>query len=169
MNKTDFTDQDRTFTDGDIGDTEGQYLTFFSDQQLFGIPIADVVQIVGMQKITEIPEYPAYAKGIINLRSLVIPVIDIRIRLGRPEMGYNDRTCIIVANIQESYFGFIVDEVDEVTHIDPSAISQPPKVSEDTVNRYLTGIAKLEEKIVLLIDPAKILRDEEYAALSQPA
>ena len=90
-----------------------KYLTYFTDGQLFGIPIADVVQIIGMQQITEIPEFPEYAKGIINLRGEIIPVIDVRIRLFKPVIEYSDRTCIIVTDVRGSYFGFVVEQVDE--------------------------------------------------------
>lgn len=152
-----------------IGDTEGKYLTFFTEQQLFGIPISEVVQIVGMQEITQIPEYPAYAKGIINLRGLIIPVIDIRLRLGKSEAEYTDRTCVIVIKIRESHYGFIVDEVDEVTDIDAELISPPPQLSSEVTSQYLTGVARIQEKIVLIMDATKILGAAELEALSQAA
>lgn len=152
-------------------ETKGKYLTFLTDAQLFGVPIADVVQIVGMQMITEIPDYPAYAKGVINLRGSIIPVIDVRSRLGKPEMEYTDRTCIIVSNIGDQYFGFIVEEVNEVTDIPDIQISPPPQMGSEITNFYLTGIARLEDgdsgKIVLLIDTAKILGENELKALAQ--
>lgn len=155
--------------DGNNDEMKGKYLTFWTDDQLFGVPIKDVVQIVGMQKITQIPEYPDYAKGIINLRGTIVPLIDVRLRLGKPEKEYNDRTCIIVTSVHNSYFGFIVDEVEEVTDISDDMISPPPKLSGDTVNKYLTGIAKMNDKLVLTIDTAKILGEEEFDALLQSA
>lgn len=151
------------------GDTQGKYLTFYTDGQLFGIPIKDVVQIIGMQAITPIPEFPYYAKGIINLRGAIIPLIDIRLRLGKAEEEYTERTCIIVTNIRDGFYGFIVDDVDEVTDIDDGSVAPPPHLSEDLTDRYLTGIARQEERIVLLLDAAKILREDEFEALSQAA
>ncbi|MEG0615433.1 MAG: chemotaxis protein CheW [Oscillospiraceae bacterium] len=141
---------------GDNTETEGKYLTFFTDNQLFGVPIADVLQIVGIQKITSIPELPVFVKGIINLRGTVISVIDMRLRLRKEEIGYNERTCIIVTNIDERSVGFIVDAVDEVAKIDAANISEPPKISGDAVNSYLTGIAKQGSKVILLVDTEKI-------------
>jgi purine-binding chemotaxis protein CheW len=155
--------------DGNNDEMKGKYLTFWTDDQLFGVPIKDVVQIVGMQKITQIPEYPDYAKGIINLRGTIVPLIDVRLRLGKPEKEYNDRTCIIVTSVNNSYFGFILDEVEEVTDISDDMISPPPKLSGDTVNKYLTGIARMNDKLVLTIDTAKILGEEEFDALLQSA
>lgn len=138
-----------------------KYLTFWVDNQLLGIPIADVVQIIGVQEISSVPEFPSYAKGIINVRGTIIPVIDIRLRLNKPEVEYTNRTCTVVTNIGGSFVGFIVDAVDEVTDIDESQIVPPPRFSENVVNSFLTGIGKLNEKVVLLINSKKILSDDE--------
>lgn len=156
-----------------LSETEGKYLTFYSDG-LFGVPIADVVQIVEMQKVTEVPSYPYYAKGVMNLRGSIIPVIDMRMRLSKPEAEYTDRTCVIVSNIRDRLFGFIVDAVDEVTKIEPEQISPPPRLSGEGGSNYLTGIARIsesgsDEKIALLLDMAKILGAEEFEDLARAA
>jgi purine-binding chemotaxis protein CheW len=154
----------------DNSEMEGKYLTFWTDQQLFGIPIADVIQIVGLQKITEIPDSPDYVKGIINLRGAIIPLIDMRLRFHKPVIEYNERTCIIVTSIQNKSVGFIVDAVDEVTTIRDEAISPPPSIqNKDTSNSYLIGIGKLDEnrKIVLLLDTSRILSENEFEVLVQ--
>ncbi|MEG1686356.1 MAG: chemotaxis protein CheW [Angelakisella sp.] len=145
---------------------DGKYLTFFTENQLFGVPIADVVQIVGMQEITEVPEFPGYAKGIINLRGSIIPVIDVRLRFGKAEKAYDERTCIIVTLIHDTAVGFIVDAVDAVTDIDNDNISEPPKMSGDYSSSYLTGIAKHEGKVVLLMDTQRLLSDEVVSSLT---
>lgn len=145
----------------ELSEMDGKYLTFFTESQLFGVPIADVVQIVGMQEITKIPEFPNYAKGIINLRGSIIPVIDVRLRFNKEEKEYDERTCIIVTQIHDLAIGFIVDAVDAVTDIDDNNISPPPKVSgNDITNAYLIGIAKHEGKVVLLMDTEKILSND---------
>ena len=144
---------------------DDKYLTYWTDKQLFGVPIVDVVQIIKMQKITAIPEFPSYVKGIINLRGSIIPLIDVRLRLGKPEIEYNERTCIIVTSIREKEIGFIVDEVDEVVNIGKESITAPPKISVDCQNAYLTGIATQEDRIVLLVDAAKILSGEVIDSL----
>lgn len=143
---------------------EGKYLTFWTEGQLFAIPIRDVVQIIGIQEITPIPEFPFYAKGIIHLRGSVIPIIDVRLRFGKPETEYNDHTCIIVTNIYDKYVGFVVDSVDEVTAIDEEEISPPPSMSNDQVNAYLTGIAKHEKKVILLMDTTKIIQENHVSS-----
>lgn len=143
-----------------------KYLTFYTDKQLFGISIKDVVQIVGMQEITAVPEFPSYAKGVINLRGTIIPIIDVRLRLKKEEIPYNERTCIIVTNINEVNIGFIVDSVNEVTNIQLDNISAPPRLSSDHLNNYITGIAKFNNNIILLIDLNKILSDSELMTIT---
>jgi purine-binding chemotaxis protein CheW len=156
-----------TVNEPEVDEMKGKYLTFWTDGQLFGVPIADVVQIIGIQEITPIPDSPAYAKGVINLRGNIIPVIDVRIRFRKPEEQYNERTCIIVTKIDENFIGFIVDSVDEVTTISDENISPAPKVSKDHTNAYLNGIGKLENKVVLLLDTSKILNDEEIQEVNE--
>ncbi|MEG0396068.1 MAG: chemotaxis protein CheW [Oscillospiraceae bacterium] len=144
---------------------EGKYLTFVTENQLFGIPIADVVQIVGVQDITQIPEFPSYAKGIINLRGSIIPVIDVRLRFSKPERVYDERTCIIVTLINDTSVGFIVDEVDAVTDIATENVSQPPKIAGEVQNTYVTGIAKHEGRVILLLNVGKLLSNEDFEVL----
>lgn len=149
----------------DTSEMDGRFLTFWTDGQLFGLPIEDVVQIVGIQKITEVPEFPFYAKGIINLRGSIIPLIDVRLRLGKKEAAHNERTCIIVTNINERFVGFIVDEVDAVIVIDDSLIAEAPKLTGNTES-YITGIGKLDGKVVLLMNIHKIVADEQLEQLT---
>lgn len=134
----------------------GKFLTFLTENQLFAIPISDVVQIVGLQEITELPDFPHYVKGIIGFRGSIILVIDIRLRLGKNEKQYDERTCIIVSMINGKSIGFIVDEVDAVIYIEEENISEIPKMTDNSNNSYLTGIAKIEGKVVLLMDASKI-------------
>ena len=164
MSQNNFQTIDSQIEQTTSSEMEGKYLTFFTDGQLFGVSIADVVQIVGVQEITPIPEFPHYAKGIINLRGNIIPVIDMRLRLGKSETEYNERTCIIVTNIEEHYIGLIVDQVDEVTDISEELISPPPTVS-GTGESFITGIGKLTNKIVLLMNTKKLLGNEELTWL----
>ncbi len=146
---------------------EEKFLTFLTDGELFGIPISDVVQIIGMQEITPLPDFPDYAKGVINLRGNIIPVVDMRIRLKKAEAPYNESTCIIVTSIGENYLGFIVDSVDEVADISADDIAPAPVVSDRISNRYLTGIGQIDKKVVLLLDLSKILTQSEFQQVTQ--
>lgn len=143
-----------------------KYLTFWTDKQLYGVPIANVVQIVKMQTINPIPDYPDYAKGVIDLRGTILPVIDIRLRIGKMEAEYDERTCIVVTTIKDTYVGFIVDAVDEVTVIKGEQISDAPRISNEYNNPYLTGVGNLEGRIILLLDTAKLINASEFEQLS---
>lgn len=155
------TDEPRVLVQG-YSELDGKYLAFFADNQLYGIPVSSVVQIVGIQQITEIPGYPQYAKGIINLRGEVIPIVDFRLRINKPEKQYDDRTCIVVISIEKSTFGLIVEGVDEVAKIDSEQIAPPPELEQSS--KYITGIAPFSdargEKMILLIDALGVLGDK---------
>ncbi len=146
--------------------TDGKYLTFWTDGQLYGIPIASVQQIVQFQEITKIPESLHYIMGIINLRGLIIPVVDMRVRFGKGENEYTERTCIIVTNIRDLTIGFIVEGVDEVTDIDEEDISEPPSVSQSGDNGFLAGIGKKNRRVTLLLDLNKLISGEDAAIIS---
>ena len=154
-------------------DLDGKWLTFWLDDQLYGSSIVHVEQIVSMMPITEVPEYPHYAKGIINIRGDIVPLIDLRLRLGKKEAEYTDHTCIIICRMQERPIGFIADAVDAVRVIDPEMIAPPPRVGEENLNRYLTGIARIPsddgspETLVLCLDTTKVLLRNEVDELTQ--
>lgn len=148
-------------------DVENKFLTFFCDGQLFGVSIAHVVQIVGMQDITHIPESLDYMKGIINLRGSIISVIDTRARLKKPEVKYDERTCIIISAIGDLTTGFIVDNVDEVINVDWDSIIAPPESSIDSTNRYITGIVTIHDKVILIMDIQKLFTPSEIERIRQ--
>lgn len=153
-----------------IDDMEGRYLTFWTDGQMYGLPIADVVQIIRMEQITAIPEFPDYVKGVISLRGMIVPVIDVRIRFHKPEAAYTDYTCIIIAGIKGNLFGFVVDRVAEVTDkISPELISKPPQIGNEGANQYLKGVVRMEGRLILMIVTSQILGEQELEDLTQAA
>lgn len=159
--------ESKNLVSADHSELDGKYLTFFTDGQLYGIPISHVVQIVQFQEITSIPESLPYMVGIINLRGSIIPVIDVRIRFGKETIEYKERTCIIVTSIRGLSIGFIVDGVNEVTDIDKSSISDPPSVSRASNNIFLTGIGKTPKGVTLLLNIDRLLNEEDISALAE--
>lgn len=141
------------------------YLTFCIAKEVFGIGIANVTEIVGMQKITEVPDMPEFVKGVVNLRGQIIPVIDVRIRFGIETRDYDERTCIIVLSINSTQIGLVVDTVEEVLTIDQEHISDPPKIATAKSSRYIKGMGKVGEKVKILLDGEKLLLEEELNAL----
>lgn len=141
------------------------YLTFRIADEVFGIGIANVTEIVGMQKITEVPDMPDFVKGVVNLRGQIIPVIDVRIRFGIEKRDYDERTCIIVLKINEVQIGLVVDTVEEVITIDAQHISAPPKVASAKSARYIKGMGKVGDDVKILLDGEKLLLEEELESL----
>jgi purine-binding chemotaxis protein CheW len=125
---------------------EGKYLSFKIAGEQYGIEIRHVTEIVGRQKITEVPDMPGFVKGVINLRGNVIPVVDIRLRFHMEAREYDDRTCVIVVVVNDAPIGLVVDTVNEVINIPPGQISQPPQVAKGEVNRYIKGIEDLMKR-----------------------
>lgn len=135
---------------------KGRYLTFKLGKEFYGIEIKYVTEIIGLQPITEIPELPEYIRGIINLRGKIIPVMDVRLRFKKPFKEYNDRTCVIVIDIEDISIGLIVDSVSEVISISDTEITPPPEISTSG-NKYIKGIAKVGEEVKLILDNDKLL------------
>ena len=141
-----------------------KFLTFQVSGQYFGLAIQSVIEILQLQEITPIPELPYYAKGVVNIRGRVVPIIDLSLRLGKPEQEYTERTCIIIVDISGTYVGFLVESVEEVRDIEREQISPPPHLLADSSARYIIGIGKLEHYMVLLLNGALILSDDEITA-----
>ena len=153
----------------DTDERNGMYMTFKSGEEYFGLKIQYVSEIIQFQAITEIPETEDYIKGLINLRGKVIPVIDVRLRFCQQPFEYNDRTCIIVLNVNAMLVGLIVEKIAEVVDIREENILPPPKLgrSDKLQNKYVYGIGKVGNSVKMLLDPGKLLNDEELTAVEQ--
>ena len=153
----------------DTDERNGMYMTFKSGEEYFGLKIQYVSEIIQFQAITEIPETEDYIKGLINLRGKVIPVIDVRLRFCQQPFEYNDRTCIIVLNVNAMLVGLIVEKIAEVVDIREENILPPPKLgrSDRLQNKYVYGIGKVGNSVKLLLDPDKLLNDEDPTVVEQ--
>lgn len=146
---------------------EGKFLTFRLEAEDYGIEIRRVMEIIGIQKITPLPDLPVYFKGVINLRGKVIPVIDVRLKFGMTELAYHDRTCIIVTQMEDYEVGLIVDRVDEVIDIPADKIEQPPRINRSSRSRYIQGMGNLGERVIIILNVDKFLSDEEARMISE--
>ncbi len=142
---------------------KGRFLTFPILNEIYGIEIKYVTQIVGIQAITQVPEMPYFMKGIINLRGKIVPMLDMRLRFGKPEREYDDRPCIIVIDFSGKTVGLIVDRVSEVMTIQESDIDTLPVSSG---SGYIKGIGKTDAGIILLIDCFKLLSEDEMLSIN---
>lgn len=149
-----------------VEDTQhGRFLTFKLGEEFFGLEISYVEEIVGMQPITQMPEVAAYVRGIINLRGRIIPVIDVRLKFDKETIPYDDRTCIIVVDIQDMPVGLIVDEVTEVLTIVDDNIVPPPLAKTGACKRYIKAIGKIGNDVKILLNCNKLLDTDELESL----
>lgn len=155
--------------EGNEDTQRGKYMTFLTGNEYYGISISYVNEIIVIQPITAIPETEDYIKGLINLRGKIIPVIDVRVRFGMEQTEYTDRTCIIVINVKSTTIGLIVERIAEVDTIMDSDIMPPPTLGHNTKerNKYVYGLARTEETVKLLLDPVKLVGDEDLKALAE--
>ena len=145
----------------------GKFMTFRTGKEYFGINISYVNDIIMMQPITAIPEAEDYIKGLINLRGKIIPVIDVRTRFKMEPQEYTDRTCIIVINVKTTVIGLIVEQIAEVDTISEDDIVPPPSLGhkEHEHNKYVYGLARTGDSVKLLIDPEKLIKDEDLEVI----
>ncbi len=141
------------------GGTRGRYLTFAVGSEDYGIEITYISEIIMVQAITEVPELPAYIKGIINLRGKILPVMDVRLRFNKEPQEYTDRTCIIVVMMDTTSVGLIIDAVREVMDIADEDITSP-SVSSGFSNRYISGIAKTPSGVKLMLNLEHLVSDK---------
>ncbi|BCA79155.1 chemotaxis protein CheW [Desulfuromonas sp. AOP6] len=152
---------------GEEDTMENKFLTFHLGKEDYGIEIRYVTEIIGVQKITDVPDMPDYIKGVINLRGKVIPVMDVRARFKLPARAYDDRTCIIVVQYNETAVGLVVDEVSEVANIASDQIEPPPRTNRGKSSRFFKGMGKMEEDVKILLDVERLLYDEERLSAGQ--
>ena len=153
--------------DGEESSQNNKYLLFNMGDEIFGIALTDVTEIVEMQQITEVPDMAVFIKGVINLRGRVIPLMDLRLRFGIDEREYDDRTCVIVVRLNEMVVGVIVDTVAEVYDIPDSDIDPTPTFEGSSADATcVSGLAKVDDRVAIFIDVHQLLHRTEPAALT---
>jgi len=143
----------------------GKYLAFHLGPEEFGIQVLKVREIMGIQEITAVPHTPLHTKGVINLRGKVIPVVDLRLKFGMPEVAYTQRTCIIVTEVEgESgpmMIGAVVDGVSEVLNLAVADIEDTPDFGGEVATTGLLGMAKVKGKVKILLDIDHVMTHQD--------
>lgn len=143
---------------------EEQFVIFNLAKEYYGLDIASVEGIIKLQTITKMPKSPEYVEGVINLRGTVVPVIDLRKRFGLPQIEMTKDTRIVNVYMGKTKVGMIVDAVSEVIRVPEDAIEPPPSMVAGVDISFIKGIAKLDDRLVTLLDLNRILsRDEQNA------
>ncbi len=150
---------------------EQEYLTFVLCGEEFGVDILCVQEIRVWSSVTELPNKPEYLKGVINLRGVIIPIIDLRQRFGKEPLAYNEQTVTIILRSQDPsqsmVVGIVVDAVSEVYKFSKSAIRKPPEFGSQIDRCFLKGLASTEDKLIILLDTQTLLNQDELYSIDE--
>ncbi|MFP4672827.1 MAG: chemotaxis protein CheW [Desulfohalobiaceae bacterium] len=145
------------------------YLTFYLDQDLFGLNIDTVREVLEYTKITKVPRTADYMRGVINVRGHAVPVVDLRLKFGLQEGEQTVDTCIIIVELQlegeSSTMGILVDGVQEVLDIPAEQIEKPPRLGNRIDTQFIKGIGKLEDRFVIILDIQSVFTAEELSGI----
>jgi purine-binding chemotaxis protein CheW len=150
----------------------GKYLTFALGNEEYSVPVLKVREIIKIMHITAVPQVPEYIKGVVNLRGKVIPVVDLRLKLGFPAQDYSERTCIIVVEVMLAagarMMGMIVDHVSEVMNVAKEEIEPTPEFGDEIQTDYMKGIAKVRGQVKILLDLDRVLGVDGTIVMPHP-
>ena len=144
-----------------------QLVSFHLAEEEYAVEITKVREIILLSEITRVPQTPDYVRGLINLRSTVIPVIDLRRRFGLPPGEQTAESRIMVVDVRGKTIGIVVDAVDEVLRVSRDKIAPPPPTVAGLGREYLRGLVKLEGRLLIFLDIDQILRQEDQEALAR--
>ncbi len=148
---------------------DGQLFTFMLSNEIYGIEISKVREVMDFKKITIVPKTPDFMKGVINLRGGVVPVIDMRLKFGMEETEKTVDTCIIIVDIsvdgEQTFIGALADSVKEVITLEPENIEPAPKIGTRLDTDFIKGMGKLNEEFVIVLDIEKIFTSDELIAV----
>jgi purine-binding chemotaxis protein CheW len=148
------------------GETVGQeFLVFTLGDEEYGIDILKVQEIRGYDQVTRIANTPEFIKGVTNLRGVIVPIIDLRVKFSQPDVEYNDNTVVIVLNLVQRVVGIVVDGVSDVLSLTQDQIRPAPEFAVTMSTEYLTGLGALGERMLILVDIEKLLSSEEMALM----
>jgi purine-binding chemotaxis protein CheW len=142
-----------------------QLVSFVIENEEFGIDILKVQEIIRPVEITRVPNAPGFVEGVINLRGRIVPVIDLRARFGLPTRERDKNTRIVVVELSNKVVGFMMDAVREVIRVDRTVIEPPPELAVGIDANYIKGVAKLEDRLLILLDLEEVLSAEEHSGL----
>lgn len=150
------------------GETVGQeFLVFTLGDEEYGIDILKVQEIRGYDQVTRIANTPSFIKGVTNLRGVIVPIIDLRIKFAQPGVDYNENTVVIVLNLNQRVVGIVVDGVSDVLSLTHDQIRPAPEFAVTLSTEYLTGLGALGDRMLILVDIEKLLSSEEMALVDK--
>ena len=156
-------------SDSQATTSTSEFLSFKLGEEEYGVDILKVQEIRGYESVTRIANAPEYVKGVVNLRGTIVPIVDMRIKLGLGEPVYDEFTVVIILNIGRRVIGMVVDSVSDVTTLSGDQIRPAPPVGSSMDADYLTGIGTLEDRMLILVDIEKLMSSEEMQLIEKAA
>lgn len=152
------------------GETVGQeFLIFTPGNEEYGIDILKVQEIRGYDQVTRIANTPAFIKGVTNLRGVIVPIIDLRVKFSQQSVSYDENTVVIVLNFGQRVVGIVVDGVSDVLSLTAEQIRPAPEFAVTLATEYLTGLGSLGERMLIPVDIEKLLSSEEMSLVDSVA
>ncbi len=144
-----------------------RYLSFSLGVEEYAIPLLKVKEVIAVPETTPVPFTPTHFLGMMNLRGQVISVIDLRLKLGMPKSERTEETAVIIVDLNPIFLGVVVDSVNKVLSLEGSEVSAPPELLDAKNSDYLTGVARKDSKLILILEIAKALDVQDMEAISQ--
>ena len=149
------------------GATGGEFLTFTLGSEEYGMDILKVQEIRGYDAVTVIANTPPFIKGVINLRGIIVPIVDLRIKFNLGNVEYNQFTVVIILNLGSRVVGIVVDSVSDVLTLLPEQIKAAPTLSSGLDTRYILGLGTVDERMLILVDIEKLMTSNEMALMDE--
>jgi len=152
-----------------VTDDAREYLTFRLGKEEYGLNILNVQEIRGYDAVTKIANSPPFIKGVINMRGVIVPIIDMRIRFNLGEATYDEFTVVIILNIGKRVIGMVVDAVSDVTSLQNDQVRPAPEFGTVLDTAYIDGLATVDERMIIVIDIEKLMTAEDMGLVDQVA
>jgi purine-binding chemotaxis protein CheW len=147
----------------------GEFLTFTLGDEEYGVEILKVQEIRGYDTVTSIAHAPSFIKGVINLRGLIVPIVDMRIKFSLGKVEYNEFTVVIILNIANRVVGIVVDSVSDVITLNGEQIRPAPQLGAAVDTAYILGLGSVDERMIILVDIERLMTQPEMALIDQQA
>ena len=149
------------------GVASGEFLTFTLGAEEYGMDILKVQEIRGYDAVTAIANTPPFIKGVINLRGIIVPIVDLRIKFNLSNVSYNQLTVVIILNLGTRVVGVVVDSVSDVLTLSPDQIKAAPTLSTSLDTRYITGLGTVDQRMLILVDIEKLMSSRDMELMEE--
>lgn len=151
-------------TSGTVG---GEYLTFTLGKEEYGMDILKVQEIRGYDAVTAIANTPSFIKGVINLRGIIVPIVDLRIKFNLGNISYNELTVVIILSLSNRVVGVVVDSVSDVLTLMHEQIKASPSLSTSLDTRYIMGLGTVDQRMLILVDIEKLMSSRDMELIDE--